>query len=105
MYKSRRSRKTAISQNVRQKVHQRDQWCIFCGRTGTDVMHFVPRSSGGLGIEQNLALGCRSCHMMLDQSTNRREMMLFFEEYLKSHYGEFNRKDLIYKKYENYSKD
>lgn len=68
-------------------------------------MHFVPRSSGGLGIKENLALGCRSCHMMLDQSTKRREMMMYFERYLKSHYGEFERKDLIYKKYETYSKD
>lgn len=98
---SKRTRKTAISENVRQKVKLRDQWCIFCGRSATDLAHFIPRSSGGLGIEQNLAYVCRSCHMLLDQSTKRREMMIFFENYLTSYYGKFDRKDLIFKKYES----
>ena len=101
--KSKRTLKTDISNNVRQKVKLRDQWCIFCGRSGTDTMHYVPRSSGGLGIEQNLALGCRQCHMMLDQSTHRKEMLKHFERHLQKHYGEFDRKDLIYKKYETNS--
>ena len=101
--KSKRTLKTEISKNVRQKVKLRDQWCIFCGRSGTDTMHYVPRSSGGLGIEQNLALGCRTCHMMLDQSIHRKEMLEHFEKHLQKHYGEFDRKDLIYKKYETNS--
>ena len=101
--KSKRTLKTDISNNVRQKVKLRDQWCIFCGRSGTDTMHFVPRSSGGLGIEQNLALGCRTCHMMLDQSIHRKEMLEHFEKHLQKHYGVIDRKDLIYRKYETNS--
>ena len=103
--KSKRTLATSIKNKVRQRVRERDKWCIFCGRSGTDTMHFVPRSSGGLGIEQNLALGCRTCHMMLDQTTKRKEMLKHFERHLQKHYGEFDRKDLIYKKYETYSED
>ena len=101
--KSKRTIATSISNHVRQRVRDRDKWCIFCGRSGSDICHYVPRSSGGLGIEQNLALGCRQCHMMLDQSTHRKEMLKHFEKHLQKHYGVIDRKDLIYKKYETNS--
>lgn len=101
--KSKRTLATSISNQVRQRVRERDKWCIFCGKQGSDIMHFVPRSSGGLGIEQNLALGCRECHMKLDQSIERRERLIIFEKHLESHYGKIDRRDLIYRKYETNS--
>lgn len=98
MAQSKRTKATSIAPDVRKIVIERDKWCIFCGRSGTDCMHFIPRSSAGLGIEQNLALGCRTCHMMLDQSTHRKEMLKHFERHLQKHYGAMDRKDLIYHK-------
>ena len=54
-----------------------------------ETMHFVPRSAGGLGVEQNGAIGCKYHHEMLD----------FFEKYLRGKYPGWNREALIYKKY------
>ena len=55
----------------RQSIKERDQnQCIFCqmeyrmeevewtGQGTLSIMHYIPRSHGGLGIPQNGALGC-----------------------------------------------
>ncbi len=98
MAKSKRTKATSITPEVRQAVRDRDKWCIFCGKRGTDTAHYIPRSRGGLGIVQNLVLACRGCHMLLDQSTYRPEMLMFVENYLTGFYGKLDRKELIYHK-------
>ena len=61
-----------FSQKERTAIRERDNYrCIFC-QIGyempptavpemdiTDIMHYIPRSSMGLGIRQNGAVGCR----------------------------------------------
>lgn len=112
---SKRSRACDISQKVRQQVKERDRGCIFCHLgyrlppedefttcTGTfQIMHLVPRSQGGKGIPQNLAVGCLWHHNMLDNGNqgNRDEMIGLFEAYLKARYKDWDRKELIYNKW------
>lgn len=65
------------------------------------VMHYIPRSRGGLGIEENGALGCHYHHTMLDNgNTGRREEMLgLFKEYLMQQYEDWKEEDLVYDKW------
>ena len=109
---NRRSRKCQIPDRVRKKVLERDKGCIFCqmgyhlppeeftASSALQIMHFVPRSQGGLGIEENLAVGCVYHHMILDNGRDTRaEMLEIFEEHLKRRYKNWSRQQLIYNKW------
>ena len=104
---------TAIKTTTARKVAERDRWtCIFCeqnykmekadefGKAIKDIMHFIPRSQGGKGIEENLAVGCRYHHQMLDNGKdgNREEMLKIFEEHLRFWYKGWDREGLVFKK-------
>ena len=67
-----------------------------------DIMHFVPKSQMGLGIEENGALGCRYHHSQLDNGKDglRKEMLGRFEAYLRGIYPDWNKEKLVYKKYD-----
>ena len=112
--KGTRTKATAIKTKTVQKVMERDRGsCIFCdagyepdgpgadfGKSIMDIMHFIPRSQGGKGIEQNLAVGCRYHHQMLDNGKDGRrgEMLEIFEKHLRFWHKGWNKEDLIYKK-------
>ena len=79
--KSKQARAREFNTTSRQSIKERDQnQCIFCqmeyrmeevewtGQGTLSIMHYIPRSHGGLGIPQNGALGCISHHMMLDNA-------------------------------------
>lgn len=104
--KSKRSKATDIPMVVKKRVWERDGGkCVICGNT-VNVMpnaHFIPRSKGGLGIEQNIVTLCTNftpnkCHHMYDNSTKREEYGIIIEEYLKNIYPNWNKEDLVYKK-------
>ena len=96
---NKRTRACAITPKVKKAVEKRDgECCIFCGKRGKGEAHFIPRSHGGLGIEQNLLTVCRPCHDRLDNSTDRKEMLKIAEQYLRSRYQGWNKESLIYKK-------
>lgn len=100
--KSKRTLATSISNEVRQRVRDRDKWCIFCGQgQSLTVAHYIPRSGGGLGIEENLALACITCHQYLDFTVHRSQMMRHFQAHLKKHYPGWEKKELRFKKYED----
>ena len=65
------------------------------------IMHYIPRSQGGLGIPENLALGCVWHHNMMDNGNLglREQMMIFFEDYLKSIYEDWDKEKLFYSKW------
>lgn len=95
---------TEISDSVRQAVYKRDSWdgapcCIRCGRPYPHVHHYIERSRGGLGIEENLVCLCYKCHYEL-HNKNYREMSDFVREYLMNHYEDWDEKKLIRRKYE-----
>ena len=99
--KSKRSKACEIPQSVREKVYQRDDGkCIICHFAGVPNAHFIPRSCGGLGIEQNIVTLCPACHYDYDNGFKRKTYGEKIEEYLKTYYGDtWNKKDLIYKKH------
>lgn len=99
MAQSKRTKATSIAPDVRQKVVDRDKWCIFCGKRGQQICHIRPRSRGGLGIPENLVYGCVGCHMMLDQSKYRKEMIAFALQHLSKFYPNFKDEDRYYRRF------
>ena len=110
---SKRSNKAEFSAKTRKIIEARDNGCIFCQMryrmekalwldlNTFSIMHFIPRSSGGLGIEENAAVGCQYHHDMLDNGKDghREEMLELFEEYLSSMYGGWDKSKLKYDKW------
>ena len=97
--KSRRTIACEIPPRVKEAVYERDGGaCVWCAKRGDPVAHYIPRSQGGLGVEENILTLCWSCHLRFDQSTEREKMREFFKRYLKSKYPNWNEKKLIYKK-------
>ena len=98
--KHKRTKATAIPQAVRIKVYDRDDGlCIFCHRPGFPNAHVINRSQGGLGIEQNIITACIDCHNAMDNGKGTQWMRKYAEDYLKRHYPEWTREDLIYDKW------
>lgn len=98
---SRRARALAIPPGVKRLVNYRDGGlCVYCGRPGLPEAHYIPRSKGGLGIEQNVLTLCRSCHDQFDNGpvTIREGMREYFGEYLAAQYPDWNEDNLIYRK-------
>ena len=107
---SKRSRACDFSTKERTRIKDRDCGCIFCRRryrmekanafnpSIMEIMHYIPRSQGGLGIARNAALGCKYHHMMMDESEHRAEMRGILREYLRSMYADWNEEDLVYHK-------
>lgn len=110
---SKQTRAKEFSAKTRAAIKARDGCCIFCkmnyhtekvtslDRQMTSIMHYIPRSKGGLGIEQNGALGCMRHHTMLDNGYEgrREEMLELFAEYLRLQYTDWNEDELVYKKW------
>lgn len=97
---NKRTKALTISQTVKARVWERDgQCCVYCGSPyAAPVAHFIARSHGGLGVEENILTLCDACHRRYDQSTAREEMRSFFREYLKSKYPEWDEGSLVYRR-------
>lgn len=99
MSKAQRTKALEIPPEVKEAVYKRDNGaCIWCAKQGQPNAHYIPRSHGGLGIEENTLTLCWDCHLKYDQTTNRGKMREFFKEYLKSKYPEWDETKLTYKK-------
>jgi len=65
------------------------------------MAHIIPRSHGGLGVEQNVVGLCRECHDLFDHGRpeERKEKRRQIDEYMNYKYGEnWNPEDYRYKK-------
>ena len=100
--KSKRSKACDIKPAVRKRVLERDGGCcILCGTPrNLQIAHFVARSEGGLGIEQNLVIACVDCHYEMDQTKKeiREPKRNEARCYLKSKYPDWDEKRLKYDK-------
>ena len=98
---SKRAKALQPSERVKQAVYERDGGlCVWCGRQGLPEAHYIPRSKGGLGIEENILTLCRECHDKFDHGTRdeRIRRKLYFAEYLKEKYPEWDENNLVYRK-------
>lgn len=98
--KSKRSKACDIPKKVKDIVWERDNGrCIFCGSPmAMPNAHVIPRSKGGLGVEQNIVTACIHCHDKMDHSKERKEMVEYAKDYLRSKYENWNEKELVYRK-------
>ncbi|MCD8087261.1 MAG: hypothetical protein LUE22_01560 [Oscillospiraceae bacterium] len=90
--KSKRTKALEISPETKHRVYMRDGChCVWCGSTDAlPEAHYIRRSWGGLGVEENILTLCRACHYRFDSgpAQEREEMTEFFRRYLKGIYGE-----------------
>lgn len=102
--KHKQTKEKEIPKKVKEAVWKRDKHkCIFCKKQ-VDVFyanaHFIPRSAGGLGIEENIVTACENCHREQDNGKNTKEYDKKAEKYLKHIYGaNWDKSKLVYKKY------
>lgn len=88
-----------IKIEVKKRVYERDKGeCILCGKRGFPNAHFIPRSKGGLGIEENIITLCVECHQRYDNSKDRKYIKDEIKSYLKNKYPYLKEEELIYKK-------
>ena len=103
--KAKRTKELAIPLDVKRAVAERDGYCcIWCGcpaptdnRLAFSNAHYIARSQGGLGIEQNILTLCPICHREYD-TVKRKEYRPLFRRYLREHYANWREKDLTYEK-------
>lgn len=98
--KSRRTKALEIPHKVKRAVWERDgERCILCGSPhAAPEAHYVPRSAGGLGVEENIVTLCRSCHDTYDQTVFRKPLGDRIEMYLRGKYPEWDKSKLYYRK-------
>lgn len=98
---SKMSKACDITPAVKRKVWDRDGGCcIICGNPNASPnAHYIRRSQGGLGVEQNVVTLCYKCHNALDNGDKRQEYGNMIEGYLKSCYRNWNPDKLIYRKW------
>lgn len=107
------TRHLEFTAKARKAIHKRDQeTCVFCAagyeppedpaycRTALQIMHVVPRSQLGMGVEQNGALGCVWHHQMMDNGNrqNREEMLAMLEGRMRRMYPGWSREAVTYRK-------
>lgn len=101
--KHKETKETDISDEVKKIVWERDNHrCIICNKEvpmKCANAHYIKRSQGGLGIEQNICTLCPECHFEEDMGQNTKLYEQKMKTYLKSKYDEWDEKKLYFKKY------
>ena len=100
---SKRSKACEVSKKVKEIVWERDNHrCIYCKRyvpVECANAHFIKRSQGGLGIPENIVTFCPECHYEEDFGQDTQLYEEYMENYLKGIYKDWNKENLIYKKW------
>lgn len=92
---------TSIPESVKRKVYARDRGkCVVCGAPGIPNAHYIRRSQGGLGIEENIVTLCPKCHHDFDNGFRREEIGAWLSEYLDKWYPDFPDEKRIFNKYD-----
>ena len=99
--RSKRTKSLDIPTRVKKTVWARDgECCVICGdHTAMPNAHYIPRSQGGLGIEENVVTLCAEHHHMYDQTTKRAEIKKILRRYLQSKYRGWTEEKLCYSKW------
>lgn len=98
----RQTRYTRITKKTKETVYNRDRCrCVICGRYVPEECasaHYIARSHGGMGVEENIVTLCHACHNAYDNSIQRGWMREVLAEHLKNNYPNWNEEKLIYRK-------
>ncbi len=101
-----RAKACDISQEVKVRVWERDKGCcIICGSpAAAPNAHYIRRSQGGLGIEQNVVTLCTGCHNEFDNGSGKYSQAIkkAVRDYLQGQYDDWSEKDLIYDKWRDF---
>lgn len=103
---NKRTKALAIPPGVKAAVAARDSidgrpCCIVCGSPeGQPNAHYIARSQGGLGIEENIVTLCPNCHRIYDQSHRRGLYREMIRDYLRVQYDGWEESRLTYRKWE-----
>jgi len=111
-----RTKKLQITKQVAYNVLERDNHtCLFCkldlympekiygiGLEIKDIAHVIGKAQGGLGTEKNLLVLCRYHHSLYDNGNKglRKDMYNEIIAYLTNIYGEWDKSQVVYKKYQ-----
>lgn len=103
---SKMSKACDISRDTKRKVWERDgRCCILCGNPSARAnAHYIRRSQGGLGIEQNVVTLCMKCHNDFDNGDKRYEYGKMIRDYLKLNYKNWTEEKLYYDKHKRTEK-
>ena len=103
MPKSRRAKACDIPKKVKDAVWERDHHqCIRCGSPyAFPNAHYIRRSSGGLGIEENIVTLCMGCHNDFDNGWGDTPIIIGAEikRYLQDIYPSWDESNLYYQKW------
>lgn len=93
---NKQTKATSIPPAVKKAVWERDnKHCIICGSPeAAPVAHYIRRSQGGKGIEENIVTLCAACHREADEGPRHVALMGFIRGYLKTKYPGWN-EDLL----------
>lgn len=93
---------TSIPLSIKMKVWDRDSHCcIICGSpNAAPNAHYIRRSQGGKGIEENIVTLCYQCHNDFDNGSKRKEYGRIIKDYLDMFYPDFPDEKRRYHKYE-----
>lgn len=103
---NKRTKELNITQKTKEIVFKRDNGkCVICGNT-VNIMpnsHYIKRSRGGLGIEQNVFTACTNftenkCHQRWEHHQCTDDEIKKVIDNFKLHYHNWNENDLYYKK-------
>lgn len=115
---SKRAKALQIPTAVKRAVAARDEvngWtcCFWCREPAPSAdplaysnAHYIARSKGGLGIEQNIITLCPRCHKTFDQPSTDDQvrtsisMKEYIGKYLRDCYPGWCEEDLVYKKWQ-----
>ena len=96
----RETKATSISTATKKTVWARDFCrCVVCGSINAGPhCHFIRRSQGGLGVEQNIWTGCDTCHMAFDFEGTDGPLHERMRDYFRTLYPDWDESKLAYKK-------
>jgi predicted restriction endonuclease len=109
---NKRAKACDFTPKIKAEIKVRDKGCLFCrmhyrmsthlyDHTGSECMHVINRSQGGLGVLENGIEGCIYHHRMLDNGLHSEEMRNIAEDYIKSLYPGWTRESVTYNKYKD----
>ena len=110
---NKRTRKLDIPPKVKKIVFERDNGCcVICGNS-YNVMpnsHYIRRSHGGLGIEQNVFTACTNftplkCHFRWENHKCTKEEIKRVIDNFKRNYPNWNEDLLKYRKYDKLNRE